>query len=374
MTADLGRILREVQGGAVARALLAETLELAEREGILVRMERLSPFSLPALCRVLQAELGYRCGAGNRQRMIGLLLCLLAECGWLRGAEGAWEWARPAEGEASGWLPEGAAARADDQYLFFRQCLEAAPQYLRGERPAIRFDDRHASLWESFLGCQEFRACRTLLLDLMGVEDRPTFGLLDLCHGPGWGLEAAISRFPSIAVTALDFTAAFQPRARARVDAALARSRRLGRPAMPVAWVGPERWKGFGHPFPFPDATFEAVLFTCGDPYVPPGLRAAFYGEIARVLAPAGRLGILTRGAPDAGRRHVRSFWLRVAALVHDFAESVCEGWEGFPDVEEYTRTLRGVGFRGGVPSGNGMSLLESSLWVLRKQGPDGQE
>ena len=376
MTADVGRILRKIQGGAVARALLAETLELADREGILTRVQRLSPFSLPVLCRVLQAELGYNCGAGNRQRMIGLLLCLLAEYGWVRGTEGAWHWARDgarpaAEGEALGKLPEDAAARTDDQYLFLRKCLEAVPHYLRGERPAVTFDDRHAGAWESFLGCQEFRVCRALLLELMGVEDRPTFGVLDLCHGPGWGLEAAISQFPSIAVTALDFTSAFRSRACARVEAAQARNRLLGRPVTPVAWVGPERWKGFGHPLPFLDSSFEAVLFTCGDPYVPPSLRPAFYGEIARVLAPTGRLGILTRCSPDAARRYVRSCWLRMAALVHDFAESVCEGWEGFPGAEEHMGTLSEAGFQGGISPGSAMSVLESSLWVLKKRHAD---
>jgi hypothetical protein len=85
------------------------------------------------------------------------------------------------------------------------------------------------------------------------------------------------------------------------------------------------------------------------------------------VLAPGGRLGVLTRCRPDADARYVASFWLRVSALAHDFAESVCEGWEGFSDAEENTRIFSDAGFQGGPEGPGAMSFLDSSLWVLRK-------
>jgi hypothetical protein len=96
------------------------------------------------------------------------------------------------------------------------------------------------------------------------------------------------------------------------------------------------------------------------------------YHELCRLLAPGGRLGVLTRSYPDAGARYVPSFWLRVSALVHDFAESVCAGWEGFAEAEEMIRTLVGAGFQGSVNASGGMSLLDSSLWVVKKRCGDG--
>ncbi len=374
MSSEMTRILRKIRGGSVPRMLLADVLDLADREGILERIRQLSPVSRAEFCRVLRSELGYALDAGNRERMIGLLLSLLSECGKLQEEDGLWVWKPDTprgnpDGDVSGNRQEEAAARADAQYIFLRQCLEAVPAYLRGCGPALLFDARHTEAWESFLGCAEFRTCRDLLLEVMNVEDRPAFRLLDLCHGPGWGLEVAISRFPSISLTAIDFTGAFGHQARARAEAQQNENRRLGRPASPVTWVGPEMWKGFGHPLPFPNGSFEAVLFSCGDPYVPSSLRREVYGEIARVLVPEGRLGVLTRCRPDAAARHVPSCWLRVAALVHDFAESVCEGWEGFRGAEEQMQDLAEVGFQGAIGTGNSMSILESCLWVVRKRG-----
>jgi SAM-dependent methyltransferase len=369
---DLNRSLREIRSRAVAGPVLADILELAEREGILERMRKRSPFTWEDLCEELRPGLGYALEQGNRGRMIRLLLLLLGECGWLRAAGGVWRWT----GTDIPSLPEAGTdallarepAAADAQYLFFRACLDHIPTYLRGGKPAMRFDEQNASAWEGFLGCAEFRTCRSLLLDLMGIENRPAFRLLDLCHGPGWGLEAAIARFPAVRITALDFTEAFGRTARARAERARLTLPHAGAGASPVAWLGPERWKGFGHPLPFPDASFESVFFAAGDPYVPGDLRSQVYGEIGRILVPGGTLGVLTRSCPDDDAKHVRFRWLRIAALAHDFAESVCEGWEGFSSAEENERVFAGAGFEGGVAPSGAMSLLESCLWVLRRR------
>ena len=373
MMGDLTQALREIRHGAVARLLLAEILQLAEREGILERMWRRSPFSCEELCQALHTELGYALAKGNRQRMICLLLDLLSECGWLREEEGVWLWNRensPALLESDGPIfstggtPE---TSADDQYLFLRDCLLSVPAYLLGGGPSVRFDEKSSVAWERFLGCREFQVCRSLLLELMGIENHHSFRLLDLCHGPGWDLQAAISGFPAIQITALDFTEAFFDKARERAGRAQARMRGSGQPASSITWVGPDRWKGFGNSFPFPDGSFEAVLFSCGDPYVARSLRGALYGEISRVLVREGTLGILTRCYPDAEARDVPSFWLRISALAHDFAESVCEGWEGFSEAEENIRVFSDAGFQGAVTHLGTMNLLESSLWVLKK-------
>jgi SAM-dependent methyltransferase len=369
---DVARTLREIQRGCVARLLLADILDLAEREGILERVRKLSPVSFEELCAALRAELGYALDRGNRRRMISLLLSLLAECWRVKEADGTWRWcgddATAAAGSGGDVSEDGdASAKADHQYLFFQRCLQAIPAYLRGGAASVQFDERNAGAWERFLGCTEFRSCRALLLVLMGIEACPAPRVLDLCHGPGWGLEAVIRWSSAARITALDFTDAFRPMAQARAELAQARNRQLGQPVVPITWKGPDCWKGFGCPLPFADGSFDAVLFTCGDPYIPTARRRDVYREVARVLAPDGRLGVLTRCRPDTDGRHVASFWLRISALGHDFAESVCEGWEGFADAAENTRMFTEVGFQGrpGVP--NTMSFLDSSLWVLRK-------
>jgi SAM-dependent methyltransferase len=376
MTDDVARTLRQVRRGSTARWLLADIRDLAEREGILALVRRLSPVSFEDLCAALHSELGYALTAGNRRRMISLLLALLAECGWAKETDGAWEvcggraMSTDPTGSDEGATP-GESSREDGQYLFYRTCLASVPAYLRGGAAAVHFDERSAGAWERFLGCEEFRTCRSVLLELMGVESRTARCVLDLCHGPGWGLEAVIRRSPASRITALDFTDAFGGMAQARVERAQARNRQRGQPVVPVVWVGPDRWKGFGHRLPFAAAAFDAVLFACGDPYIPGSLRKETYREVARVLRPGGRLGVLTRCRPDAEARHVASFWLRISALAHDFAESVCEGWEGFAGAEENARMFSEAGFRGGTESPDTMSFLDGSLWVLRKAGAD---
>jgi len=376
MTDDLTPALREIRSGPVARLLLADILDLAEREGILERVRRLSPLSFEKLCAALHSDVGYALADGNRRRMIALLLGLLAECGRVKEAGRVWHWCGEDSTSAAGrWSeaipPAGTSAEMDDQYLFFRECLASVPAYLRGAAAAVKFDQRSVDGWERFLGCAEFRSCRELLLVLMEIEAQPAPRVLDLCHGPGWGLEAVVRRFPAARITALDFTDAFLRTARTRADLAQARNRHHGCPVVPIVWVGPDRWAGFGQPLPFPDAVFDAVLFTCGDPYIPAGRRGDVYRDVARVLTPGGRLGILTRCRPDADARYVASFWLRVSALAHDFAESVCEGWEGFSDAEENARLFADAGFQGGTEGPRAMSFLDSSLWVLRKARGD---
>ena len=92
MMDDVTPGLREIQSGPVARLLLADILGLAEREGILARVRWLSPVSFEALCASLCSDLGYALDTGNRRRMISLLLGLLAECGQVKAAGGAWQW------------------------------------------------------------------------------------------------------------------------------------------------------------------------------------------------------------------------------------------------------------------------------------------
>jgi hypothetical protein len=49
----------------------------------------------------------------------------------------------------------------------------------------------------------------------------------------------------------------------------------------------------------------------------------------------------------------------------------VCAGWDGFAEAEETIRALVGAGFQGSVNASGGMSLLDSSLWVVKKRCGD---
>ncbi|HTU03378.1 MAG TPA: methyltransferase domain-containing protein [Candidatus Sulfotelmatobacter sp.] len=341
--------LRDVPAQAAARRLAGDILALADREGILPTLAAKAPVALPPLCAALEAEIGYRLTGESRRRMVVLLLELLEACGWAREVAGRWHWL----GEPSAIPGAGSEAISPDgQMEFFRRCLEAVPAYLRGAAPAVVFAEPDVAIWDRFLGCEEFQTCRALLLELMRLENDSRIRLLDLCHGPGWGLQAVQARFPAVQVTALDFTDAF---------AAVARARAAAPPRSPaIAWVGRERWRGFGDRLPFGDGAFDAVLFSCGEPYVPSALRRDLYGDISRVLGPGGTLGVLTRSRParpPAGARE----WLGLFALAHDFAESVCAGWAGFSTATERIRCFTEAGFE--APQ----CMLDGSLWVVRK-------
>ncbi len=174
---DLRCALREIHGGAVATRLLADILRWAERDGVLERMRRMSRFTETALCDALESDLGYALGMGNRQRMIWLLLRLLGECGWVREAKGTWDWSPEESGRVPGCNDDATAAHecaaTEGQYGFFLRCLESVPGYLRGGGSSVLFDPTHAAAWDTFLGCREFRTCRSLLLELMGIERIP---------------------------------------------------------------------------------------------------------------------------------------------------------------------------------------------------------
>jgi SAM-dependent methyltransferase len=359
--------LRGIRQGMPGRRILPELLSLVAREGVLERFRALSVFGVDELCEALQREPGYDFSRGNRRRMIRLLIDLLVERGWLEPARSGDRWSCRRDRTLLPAKVPADAAEGDAQVDFFRRCLRLVPEYLRGREAPIAFDAENVRVWEEFLGCDEFQACRSVLLDRMSSTAGASASLLDLCHGPGWGIERAMERWPEARITAIDFTDAFAGSAMRRAERGRARNAARGRPSSPVEWFGPSDWKGFGHPLPFPEGAFGAVLFSCGDPYIRPDAREAVYADLRRVLAPGGTLGILTRGYPDPERRHVPSHWLRVTALIHDFVESVCAGWHGFPDVGENQEMFTRLGFRGAWNPGGAMHIMDSGLWILKK-------
>ena len=349
------------------RRLLPELLSFVVREGVWERCRALSVFGFDEFCGALRREPGYDLSRGNRRRMIRLLIDLLVECGWLEPARSGDRWSCRRDGTPLAGEDPADTSEGDGQIDFFRRCLRLVPGYLRGEEAPIAFDAENLRVWEEFLGCGEFQACRSILLDRMASTACASASLLDLCHGPGWGIERAMERWPEARITAIDFTDAFAGSAKGRADRGQARNAALGRPCAPVEWFGPSGWNGFGHPLPFPEGAFDAVLFSCGDSYIRPDAREAVYADLRRVLAPGGLLGILTRGYPDPERRHVPSYWVRVTVLIHDFSESVCAGWHGFRDVGENQEMFSRLGFRGAWSPGAAMNILDSALWILEK-------
>jgi SAM-dependent methyltransferase len=347
--------------------MLPEMLSLVVREGGLERSRALSAFSFDELCGVLHREAGYELSSGNRRRMIRLLIDLLVECGWLEPARSGDRWSCRHNGTHLPGENPADTGESDGQTDFYRHCLRLVPGYLRGEEAPIGFDAETVRVWEEFLGCDEFQACRTVLLDRMALIGGASPSLLDLCYGPGWGIERAMERWPEARISAIDCTDAFAGNAKCRAERARARNADRGRPSAPVEWFGPSDWKGFGHPLPFPNGAFGSVLFSCGDPYIPPDARDAVYADLRRVLGPGGTLGILTRGYPDREHLHVSSYWSRVTALIHDFTESVCAGWHGFRDVGDTMEMFSRLGFRGAWNPGGAMNIMDSALWILKK-------
>lgn len=346
-----------VEGCITVRSLLLDIFDVASREGIVRQMRKPSLANFDALCTALEKDPGYDLSKGNRRRMIAVLLDLYKEVG--RSA---------LQDDEAFWKQVELSARLDDaQLFFFRECLRHVPAYLRGGPSSLEFDKTNIGIWDRFLGCPSFRSCRKLLLELMDVEDSPSFHLLDLCHGPGWGLVEAVGACPAAHMTAVDFTDSFARMARKRVYEANAAISGAGPEGLNIRWIDSGQWKGFGSPLPLEDSEFDAVLFCCADPYIPALIRKDVYREISRVLSPGGRLGILTRGYPDPARRHVSSAGMRIASLVHDFSESVCCGWAGFSDPGENAKIFHDLGYREGANVPGSTNFLEGSLWVLRK-------
>ncbi len=236
--------------------MLPELLSFVVREGVLERSRALSVFGVDELCEALHRELGYDFFRGNRRRMLRLLIDLLVERGWLEPTRSGDRWSCRRDGiPLPGESPAG-ATEGDGQVDFFRRCLRLVPGYLRGEEAPIAFDAENVRVWEEFLGCDEFQACRSVLLDRMASTSGASASLLDLCYGPGWGIERAMDRWPEARITAIDFTDVFAANAKCRAERGHARNAVRGRPSSPVEWFGPSDWKGFGYPLPFPEGAF----------------------------------------------------------------------------------------------------------------------
>jgi len=340
---------------AVERQLTGKLLSFVLTTGVEPLLARQGAFSEDEALELLRTRLGFVLDDPVRVRMIRVLLDFLADCGYLREEPGgrlSWDpSATPPPGCESG---ERSSDDPGGLLGFFGRCLDHAPAFLRGQPPLFDFGEACTSAWEGLLGNGDFALARAYLARLVLPRNgaSPCQALV-LCYGPGFDLVEIERRGPGTVATALDFTGSFFACASARL-----------RHADRVQWVSSAAWGGFGTPLPFDAGTFDAVLFSCADPYVPAAKREAVYRDICRVIRPGGALGILTRSYPDRERIEVSEPWVRRGTFCHDFLESVCLGWQGFRDAASSRRLFRDAGFTIDVVTLNG------SVWRLLKQEP----
>ena len=357
----------------VPRYITGELISFAEEEGILKILSELKSFSLDEINRTLEARKEYRLDEPVRKKMMADIISLLYECGYLNRNGNIYSSSGGAYGELRdelGLTDEERTILSDcfhSQTSFIKKCLDYAPEFLRGSPPLYSFDGDSLDIWDSFLGNIEFSFARQLLLLNLKIKNISDFKFLDIGYGPGHGIISARELYPAIDITAVDFAGSFTSLVKEKTDAVLQSEKLKDNIAMPVKLIANSAWNGFGHPLPFPDDSFDAVFFTCADPYIAPDLREYVYGEIYRILRRGGSLGILTRAYPDAEFKYVKNHWTRRAVYCHDFAESVCEGWHGFYDVEESFRLFRKIGFSKNKNTAGEICMLDSAIWRLDK-------
>lgn len=359
---DIGLLRRYLTQRAFANRLIA----FCDTEGITDCCRKAARFTAEEMIATSCSQLGFKTGNG-RERMVRILLDILSECDVLEtqftdgrviyAFKGASRSIAPLDAEESALMEEMFLPKME----FFERCVDYAGAFLKGGDYLYEFDDGAAMIWDRFLGNFEFKVARKFLLSAMDTPVTPQPSILDLCCGTGHGLDAIFKAWPDAKVTALDFTGALRQTALAKVV----------KYNGAINWVDPAAWAGFGHRLPFPNHTFDKVFFSCGDPYISDILRYGVYSEIKRILKPGGMLGSVAWGYPDKERVHVNNKWTRIGVYIHDFAESVCRGWQGFHDIDATVRMAEELGFERCNPLLNSYYMLETAAWIFKTPDAD---
>jgi len=336
----------------VQRFLTERLMRVTDEEGISELLASMRRFDMEDAVEALQRNLGYKLQDRIRLRMFKALIDLLCECEHTKDCGGWYVWDKGKDSDIRMEKGEYEIVRNTfgGQASFFEECISYAGTFLRGGPPLYSFDRNSTDIWEKFLGNAEFIFARSILTKLLIPWKNSNCTILDLCYGPGFDILQIQEQSPQIQVTALDFKDIFYNQASCRI---------LNPDS--VKWVDPALWNGFGAPLPFDGNTFDNVLFTCADPYIPGELREYVYSDIFRVLKHGGALGILTRSYPDTCRKYVKDTWIRRGILCHDFSESVCEGWHGFHDAHESIDLFKRIGYSVHT------TMLNASIWRLDK-------
>ncbi|MBI5047548.1 MAG: methyltransferase domain-containing protein [Deltaproteobacteria bacterium] len=357
----------------VPKMFTVKLLEFAESEGILSVMRETgnSPvrtfgggsdnlWTREEFYSAVHRRLGYETGNAVRKRMLAILLDFLEECGHISQKKpGIYTYNADAKTTSPLSSEDMEVMREifGDQSMFFDKCIEYAGDFLKGKNYLFGFNKGMEDVWNRFLGNYEFSFARDVLLKLMTVDTIPDCNILDLCYGTGHGLERICRDFPDADITAIDFTDDMRPFAMSR----------LGKVASKVKWIDAGRWNGFGSNLPFEVMVFDMIFFSCGDPYIPEHLREGVYRDIFRVLKPGGILGVIAWGYPDRSKRHIQNEWVRRGIYIHDFAESVCNGWHGFRDIDSTIKMTRKIGFVGANAVFNNFYMLDSAVWMFKR-------
>jgi SAM-dependent methyltransferase len=341
----LGRLLPQ-------RFLTSRLLMFLRDSGVTGLLSSSKEVTLETVKILFDKKLGFDTSGHTRARMVQIIMDFLCECGFMERKAETYCWKETADdiGELSNEELEQARSFFGGQVMFFEKCIDYACEFLNGGPPLFRFDRKSLHVWASFLGNSEFEMARSLLVKLLSSGNADTCRLLNLCSGLGFDITSVQKVMPEAEITAIDFTDVFHERAYQTVQ----------NPEN-IRWIDSSLWNGFGYPLPFNDRTFDIVFFACAAPYIPSGSRNYVYRDIYRVLKKSGSLGVLTNSYPDAEREFVRDTWIRRGVLCHDFAESVCEGWQGFSAPEDSLSIFTEAGFS--VSS----KLLNASIWRLEK-------
>lgn len=165
---------------------------------------------------------------------------------------------------------------------------------------------------------------------------RPGARVLDLATGTADVALTALRLHPDAQVTGLDPSEGMLE---------------IGRTKLAAAGHGTAKLVvGDAQALPFEDGSFDAVTMAFGIRNVPD--RAKALGEIARVLAPGGRVGILELGEPRGGvlaplsRLYIREVVPRVGGLVsgRDEYRYLAQSIAAFPSPKDFVAMMRDAG------------------------------
>ncbi|MBI3398274.1 MAG: class I SAM-dependent methyltransferase [Deltaproteobacteria bacterium] len=344
----------------VPKHFTARLFEFSRREGILSLIRTMGRFTSQEFCNVIGKKLGYQIGNASRKRMLTILLDFLEECGHaFQEKPDSYKYTlhtKPIPKLSSKEM-EIMEKTFGGQALFFERCIDYTGDFLRGRDYLYGFDKGMEDIWDKFLGNYEFSIARDMLLKAMAINEGSNCKIMDLCYGTGYGLEAICRNSPDTDITAIDFTDVMKPLAVSKVGSSAAK----------IRWIDANAWRGFGAKLPFEDMTFERVLFSCGDPYIPEPLRRDVYRDIFRVLKPAGIVGVVAWGYPDKEKKHIQNEWVRKGIYIHDFAESVCKGWNGFRNIDSTIKMARDIGFVETNTIFDNFYMLDSAIWAFKK-------